>query len=137
MNFTFTFRNFIYPALSGRILLRTLHTSKLQFGFKKKLSATIATTIFTETVDYYLNQGGVVYALAPDASKAFDRVEFSKMFNNLLDRGLNVLYTRLLFHMYVQQTIRVRFNQSYSNYFKVANGVKQGGVLSPHSLLAI
>ena len=109
----------------------TLHTSNLQFGFKKKLSATIATTIFTETVDYYLNQGGVVYALALDASKAFDRVEFSKMFNNLLDRGLNVLYTRLLFHMYVQQTIRVRFNQSYSNYFKVANGVKQGGVLSP------
>ena len=83
----------------------TLHTSNLQFGFKKKLSATIATTIFTETVDYYLNQGGVVYALALDASKAFDRVEFSKMFNNLLDRGLNVLYTRLLFHMYVQQTM--------------------------------
>ena len=33
--------------------------------------------------------------------------------------------------MYVQQSIRVRFNQSYSDYFKVANGVKQGGVLSP------
>ena len=109
----------------------TLQTCDMQFGFKKKLSATIATTIFTETIEYYLNQGCVIYALALDASKAFDHGEFSQMFTNLLYRGLNVLYVGLLFYMYVHQTIRVRFTQSYSDYFKVINGVKQGGVLSP------
>ena len=33
--------------------------------------------------------------------------------------------------MYLSQNVRVRFNQSYSEFFQISNGVKQGGVLSP------
>ena len=58
----------------------SLQTSELQFGFKKGLSANVAASIVKETVDYYLNRGGRVYCLALDASKAFDRVSFSKLF---------------------------------------------------------
>ena len=54
----------------------SLATSDLQFGFKPKLSATMATTVVMETIDYYKNNGGRAYALALDATKAFDRVEF-------------------------------------------------------------
>jgi hypothetical protein len=85
----------------------------------------------TETADYYLNNGGTVYALALDATKAFDRVEFSMLFDVLINRGFNPLYTRLLFYMYTNQRIRVRFNGALSDYFDVNNGVKQGGVISP------
>ena len=38
---------------------------------------------------------------------------------------------RLLFNMYKNQTLRVRFNNTYSDFFSVTNGVKQGGVISP------
>ncbi len=106
-------------------------TSDLQFGFKGGLSASMATAVVTETVDYYIAKGGSVYALALDATKAFDRVEYTKLFECLLDRGVNPLYTRLLCNMYLEQKIRVWFNQTYSEYFSVSNGVKQGGVLSP------
>ena len=108
-----------------------LCTSDCQFGFKESFSANMAASIVTETTDYYINKGGTVYALALDASKAFDRVEFAMLFNVLLKRGFNPLYTRLLFHMYTNQRIRVKYNGIYSVYFDVHNGVKQGGVISP------
>ena len=108
-----------------------LCTSNLQFGFKESLSSSTATAIVTETIDYYQSKGGTVYALALDATKAFDRVEYSQLFNMLLSRGFNPLYTRLLLNMYINQTVRVKFNNTLSDYFCVTNGVKQGGVISP------
>ena len=109
----------------------TLVTSDLQFGFKPKLSASLATAAVTETVDYYLDRGGSVYALALDASKAFDRVEYITLFHHLIDRNVNPFYVRILLNMYIKQQVRVSFNNTTSSYFGVTNGVKQGGVLSP------
>ena len=108
-----------------------LYTSNAQFGFKEGHSSTIATSIVTETVDYFQSKGGNVYILALDATKAFDRVDFNKLFLMLCKRGFNPLYTRLLFNMYINQKCKIRFNNSYSNYFDIFNGVKQGGVISP------
>jgi len=108
-----------------------LQTSKLQFGYKSELSASIATSVVCETVDYYLNNGGQVYALALDATKAFDRVNLYKLFKILLRRKVNGLYLRLLFDMYVNQRLCISFSGSKSRWFSVTNGVKQGGVLSP------
>lgn len=108
-----------------------LSTSNMQFGFKEQLSSSTATAIVTETIDYYQDRGGAVYALALDATKAFDRVEYCQLFKMLLTRGCNPIYIRLLFNMYINQTIRVKFNKECSDYFNVTNGVKQGGVISP------
>ena len=108
-----------------------LSTSNAQFGFKEGLSANMGTSMVTETIDYYQNRGGSVFALALDATKAFDRVDFNKLFLVLEKRGINPLYTRLLFYMYVNQHIRIRYNGTCSEFFNVSNGVKQGGVISP------
>ena len=108
-----------------------LITSDLQFGFKEKVSATLATALVTETVDYFKYNGGPVYGLALDASKAFDRVEYYKLFHLLIERGCNIFFVRLLLNMYMNQRIRVKFNSCISNLFSVTNGVKQGGILSP------
>lgn len=54
-----------------------LITSNLQFGFKPDVSASVATAVVTDTFDYYVNGGAMVYGLALDASKAFDRVEYT------------------------------------------------------------
>ena len=110
---------------------KCLQTSDLQFGFKPKLSASLAASVVTETTDYYLCHGGFVYSMALDAAKAFDRVHFCKLFDCLLDKDMNPIYIRMLLNMYIKQNVRVRYNQSYSNYFSISNGVKQGGVLSP------
>ena len=66
-----------------------------------------------------------------DATKAFDRVEYIKLFRLLVKRSISPLTIRLLLNMYTSQTINVVWENTFSEPFDVSNGVKQGGVLSP------
>ena len=66
-----------------------------------------------------------------DASKAFDRLEFCCLFKKLIKRNLCGLVVRLLLYMYMNQLLDVKWNNHKSSTFKVTNGVKQGGVISP------
>ena len=91
----------------------------------------MCTFITLETIERYINKGSEVHALLLDASKAFDRVDYIKLFNKLLDRGMCPLTVRLLLNMYTKQKLQVKWNSHMSNTFDVTNGVRQGGVLSP------
>ena len=71
------------------------------------------------------------FVLMLDASKAFDRVNYCKLFRELLKREMSTLVLRLLLFMYTNQTLRVKWGSVMSESFTVMNGVKQGGVLSP------
>ena len=108
-----------------------LLTSNLQFIFKKGASTSICTAMVQETVSYYVHKGSNVYGLMLDASKAFDRLNYCKLFDILMKRGVCPTICRLLLHMYTDQSITVRWNSSTSRHFTVTNGVKQGGVISP------
>ena len=72
-----------------------------------------------------------VHAALLDATKAFDRINFCKLFRELINRKIPALIMRLLIGMYTNQSMTVRWNGHYSASFGVSNGVKQGGVLSP------
>ena len=54
------------------------------------------------------------YLLLLDASKAFDRVEYMKLFNTLRDRKMCSLVLRLLMNMYINQQIQVKWNSTMS-----------------------
>ena len=108
-----------------------LKTSSLQFGFKKKSSTTMCTFMALETIERYQSNGNEVHVLLLDASKAFDRVDYIKLFDKLLDRGMCPLTVRLLFSMYTKQKLQVKWDNHISHRFDVTNGVRQGGVLSP------
>ena len=108
-----------------------LKTSNLQFGFKTKSSTTMCTFAVLETVEYYKKNGSNVHALLLDASNAFDRVNYIKLFEKLLEKGMCPLTVRLLLNMYVEQKLQVKWNDILTDKFDVTNGVRQGGVLSP------
>ena len=55
-------------------------TSQQQFGFKKAHSTTQCTFIVNEVVQLYNSSGSDVYIALLDASRAFDRVEYIKLF---------------------------------------------------------
>ena len=58
-----------------------LQTSDYQFGFKSKSSTVLCTTMVTETIQYYTENGCKgVFLLLLDASKAFDWVVFHMLF---------------------------------------------------------
>ena len=84
-----------------------------------------------ETIDHYNVMKSNTFVLMLDASKAFDRVNYCKLFRELLKRELCPLVLRLLLFMYTNQTLRVKWGSVMSESFTVMNGVKQGSVLSP------
>ena len=108
-----------------------LSTSELQFGFKEKSSTTMCTFMVLETIEYYKSRGSNVHVVLLDASKAFDRVNYIKLFDKLLSKGMCPLTVRLLLNMYTKQKLQVKWNNRLSLKFDVTNGVRQGGVLSP------
>ena len=57
-----------------------LKTSDLQFGFKAKSSTTMCTFMVLETIAHYRRSGSNVHVMLLDASKAFDRVNYIKLF---------------------------------------------------------
>ena len=91
----------------------------------------MCTMVLKEAIAYYVNDGSSVFCTLFDATKAFDRVEYVKMFKLLLDRKLPPACIRLLVNMYISQVTRVEWNDVCSDYFSVRNGVKHGGVISP------
>jgi endonuclease/exonuclease/phosphatase family metal-dependent hydrolase len=108
-----------------------LSTSDLQFGFKRKCSTHMCTMVLKETISYYVKNQSSVYCTFLDLSKAFDRVNFCKMFRLLVKKGLPPCIVRMLINLYTVSQLRVLWAGLYSEYFTAVNGVKQGGVLSP------
>ena len=103
----------------------------MQNGFKEHGSTNACTFMVKETIQYYLQNGSNVYGTVLDATKAFDRIDFCKLFREMIIRKIPPLVIRLIMEMYEKQSMAVRWNNEYSDSFGVSNGVKQGGVLSP------
>ena len=103
----------------------------MQFGFKQHSSTVTCTALLIETIEYYRENDSDCYLLLLDASKAFDRVVYVKLFNTLRDRGMCPLVLRLIMNMYLNQEIQVKWNSIFSSKCKTSNGIKQGGCLSP------
>jgi len=108
-----------------------LVSSELQFGFKAKSSTNLCSMVMKESIAYYVNNNSSVFCTFLDASKAFDRVNYCKLFRLLIDRHVPVCIVRVLQNFYTNNYVRVSWGGIVSDYFLAINGVKQGGVLSP------
>ena len=82
-------------------------------------------------MNYFRHNKSDMFVLLFDATKAFDKVNYIKLFNLLMDRGINPLIIRCLLYVYSNQHLNVLWNNSMSDYFSTTNGGKQGGVSSP------
>ena len=102
-----------------------------QFGFKKNHSADQCIFLLKELIDMNLSSGSPIYLCFLDASKAFDRINHHTLFCKLLKRGLPTTVVRLLYSWYSDQMMCVKWHDHLSQPFRVSNGVRQGGILSP------
>ena len=107
-----------------------LHISSLQFAYKQDHSTIICTGIFQEVVNYYNRNGSNVYACLVDASKAFDIINYNKLFQTVLKRKLPGTIIRLLFDLFTRQQSLVKWGQKFSDAIYMHNCAKQGVVLS-------
>ena len=107
-----------------------LITSVYQFAYKKNFSTSLCSFLVLETIQYYKSRGTNVYMLSLDCTKAFDKVQFSKLFNTLIEKAICPLIIRLIMNNYIMSTAVIKWNKSLSEPFSINNGVKQGAVLS-------
>ena len=107
-----------------------LNTSAYQFAYKAGFSTSMCSFLVAETIQYYKNNGSNVFVLSLDASKAFDLVQYSKLFKLLIERNICPLIIRFLINIYLASSAIVKWNGTQSEPFKISNGVKQGGVIS-------
>ena len=108
-----------------------LVTSAYQFGFKKKKSTSHAIFCLKNTIDYYIENGSRVFVSFLDASKAFDRLVHSGLFLKLMERNIPKVFLDIIITWHDGLLCRVRWNNTYSDWFPITAGVRQGGVLSP------
>ena len=109
----------------------SLLTSNMQYAFKQDHSTVMCTLVLKEVVRHYANHNTDVYSCYVDASKAFDRVRFDKLFTLLIARGIPPIILRSLLNLYKNQLIRTRWKGHMSDMFGTINGIRQGGVISP------
>ena len=106
-----------------------LYASDMQFGFQPQHSTTMCSLVYHEIVNYYMSNNSNVYSCLLDASKAFDKVHYKKLFNILLNRKVPFCIIQLLTEIFERQRGRVMWNSHVLDYFSISNGFKQGGVI--------
>ena len=100
-----------------------LMTSELQFGFEEHSSKStiMCSTLLVETVEYYVSNNSTVYVLLIDASKAFDILCHSKLFEVLGTSNVCPLVRRLLYNIYSRSEMHGRWNSVQSTPFSLNN----------------
>ena len=77
---------------TGIVVLDRFHdqlcVSDLQFWFRSKRSSDQCTMVLKETIAYYTHNGSPVYSVFLDATKAFDRVNYCKLFDEWASVGI-------------------------------------------------
>ena len=107
-----------------------LTTSMYQFAYKEGFSTSMCSFLVAETIQYYKNNGSTVFMLSLDATKAFDLVQYSKLFKLLIERDICPLLIRFLINIYLSSLAIVKWNGAQSQPYSLGNGVKQGAVIS-------
>ena len=94
------------------------------------MSTTLCMGLVKNIAAHYMTHGSQVYSCRLDASKAFDLVDHSLLFQQVLDRNTPDLLVHFLITWYSSQSCIVSWDGSVSTPFSPSNGVCQGGVLS-------
>ena len=97
----------------------SLETMFYNLVLKKNSSTVIYTSMLKETIDYYNENQTDCYLLLLDASKAFDRVEYNKLFNRLRDRNVSNCITIIDKYLNINQKIQVKWNNVLSKQYSI------------------
>jgi len=79
----------------------------------------MCTMALKETLAYYSVDGRTAFCRFLDATKAFDRVDYCKLFRELIKRDVPAIHLRLLLNMYTNSVARICYNGVFSQFFCV------------------
>ena len=103
-----------------------------QFRFKAGHSTGLCTNTMKKVIDYYTSRDSRVFVCFVDFAKAFDKVDYWKLFSKLLVDNIDCNIVSFLAVCYSNQQACIRWKQIISSSFSIGNGTRQGGLLSPY-----
>ena len=109
----------------------------LQGGFQKNIGCLMSSFLLRESISYAKENGSKLYVCFLDVKKAFDCVWHDGLFYKLYNSGVNKTFCRLVVNMYTDMFSCVRNHGHKSSWFRVLQGTRQGGVISPFPVLNI
>ena len=121
----------VFEHVLKAVFFEHLSTSQHQYGFKKSSSTAHALHCLRKTVNFYVNNGSRVYCSFLDASKAFDRLVHAGLFMKLIQRNIPLVFLEVIIYWYRDLQCRVKWDDTFSEWFTITAGVRQGGILSP------
>ena len=77
-----------------------------------------------KVVDYYTSRRSHAFVCFVDFSKAFDKVNYWKLFNKLLDDSIDCDIVSLLAVWYSRQEARILWKNTLSSAFAIGNGTR-------------
>jgi hypothetical protein len=121
LSFSANFRGITLGSMFGKIfdsillsrLSDRLQVCDLEFG--------LCTMLLKEAIAYYISNDSPVNCIMLDATKAFDRVDYCKLFRDVTKRKLPAVCTRFMLNLYTDHNSRVLWNGMFSDTFKVLN----------------
>lgn len=108
-----------------------LTTDFNQFGFKAKSGCRNAISFLKATVQHYTTNGSTVNVCALDIAKAFDRINHFALFSILMKRNVDKFIIIMLQYWLLNSVSCVKWQGSFSDWYAIKAGVRQGGILSP------
>jgi exonuclease III len=122
----------VLDRLLDQHLEKHLNLHDAQFGFTPGLSTESAILCLKQTVQYYTARNTPVYACYLDLSKAFDLVNYDKLWLKLhSETRLPVEVISLFRYWYSHQRNTVKWAGVHSDVYGMECGVRQGGLTSP------
>jgi len=121
----------LFEMVMMTLLDSQLGSDSLQFGFKRNSSCSHALLTMRSVINRYVKDGFTVNICALDISKAFDRVDHFALLQLLMDRNLPRCFIGVLLDWFTHCFVCVRWCGSYSYWFRILAGIRQGGILSP------
>ena len=85
----------------------------------------------TKCIEHFKNRSNSVYVAFLDASKTFDKIYHWLLFIKMIEKQMSLYLVTILCYWYRHREMFVRWGSSLSTSFRVINGARQGGVLSP------
>jgi hypothetical protein len=105
--------------------------SDAQFGFKKGCSTTDAIFALNTIIEHYLNHNNRLYVSFIDLQKCFDSVYRNALWLKLFKSGVQGKVLRIIKNMYQVVKSCVKHCNSFSDFFELSVGLRQGEIMSP------
>jgi hypothetical protein len=102
-----------------------------QFGFKKHHGCGHAVYTARKIVEHIIQGNGTANLCSIDLTKAFDKVNHNALFIKLMKRNIPLKLLQLLEMLLANCFSTVKWLGTYSCFFQITFGVRQGSVLAP------